>query len=158
MVEGLGPAGATYYHHIWWSYMMIINDDHIWWSYMIIIRDDHLWWSYMIILYDAQTAEFKKYSFSSSNKEFTLITFPMGIPKSTFLELEGFFWEEQFAFLSHMWQVIFQGLCYAKIISKWYVCVCVLKDIGPWMGSPWEMVSSYFGEWELWSRSCIWRY
>ena len=33
--------------------MMIIQDDHIWWSYMIIINDHHhMWWSYMMLIYD----------------------------------------------------------------------------------------------------------
>ncbi len=44
-----------------------------------------------------------------------------GNTKIDFFRARGIFWEEQFAFLSHMWQVIFQGLYSAKII--WKLCV-----------------------------------
>ena len=101
----------------------------------IIMYDHHVWSSYMMIIYDDHICSscmiiiYKDHIRDHIRWSYTMIIHD-----------------------DHIWW------SYMIIIYDDHIWSSYTKDPGPWMGSPWEMVSSYFGEWKLWSRSCILTY
>ena len=86
---------------------------------------------------------------------------PQKIPQAVAMS-KSIFLEREWHFGRH--GLLFWGICgklFFKGLYSWenhMEIMRVLKDPGAWMGSPWEMVSSYFGEWKLCLRSCILMY